>query len=508
MCQPATVLPRAVFLNPAWYNLWTTRTKENKMQTPTRIFFTLILLAGISGVFGISLSACQANVKSGNQDPNQPNIIIFMTDDQPMHTMDYMPVVQRELVDKGVNFTRAYATTPLCCPSRASIITGLFAQNTGVLTNRPGAPAFTKDEETIAVWFQEAGYRTGWLGKYFNNIDRMGIEYRPPGWDDYQILWDRDKTYEQFSYFYGYLLNNNGKLVSYGHEAEDYSTDVFTAKAREFIEVSGEQPFMLVVSYYAPHYPYDSAERHKERFTTDEEWKPHYPPNFLEEDRSDKPEWVQKLKSFHWNYAFNSDQAMLRSMLAVDEGVEEILELLEKRQIRDNTVILFLSDNGMAVGEHHIIGKDCPYEECIQIPFVVAYPRLENVPRVENKFALNIDIAPTILDFANIPIPPGLDGASLVPLLQNPQADWRDHVFIEHYQDGEADDPSGLSAMIPTYWAIRTDEWKYVEYIHGERELYDMVNDRYELNNLAGQPEHEELMQAFSAQLQPFRYEP
>lgn len=478
------------------------------MRPSIRISLTLILLAGVSGLLGLSLSSCQANAKPGNQDPDRPNIIIFMTDDQPMHTMNYMPVVQRELIDKGVNFTRAYATTPLCCPSRASIITGLFAQNTGVLTNRPGAPAFTKDEETIAVWFQQAGYRTGWIGKYFNNIDVMGIEYRPPGWDDYQILWDRDKSYEQFSFFYGYLLNNNGKLISYGREAEDYSTDVFTTKAMEFIKKSDEQPFMLVISYYAPHYPYDSAKRHEKRFTTDEDWKAHWPPNFLEEDMSDKPEWAQNLKPLHWNYALDSDQAMLRTLMSVDEGIEEILELLEKRQIRDNTVILFISDNGMSVGEHHIIGKDCPYEECIQIPFVVTYPRLENAPRAEDKFALNIDIAPTILDFANIPIPPGLDGTSLVPLLENPQADWRSHVFIEHYRDGEADDPSGLSSLIPTYWAIRTDEWKYVEYIHGERELYDMVNDRYELNNLANLPEYEELMQAFSAQLRPFRYEP
>lgn len=478
------------------------------MKNSARTFLIFTLLTVISGLFALSFSACQGNIQAGNQNPDQPNVIVFMTDDQSMHSMDYMPVVQRELIGKGVNFTRAYATTPLCCPSRASIITGLFAQNTGVLTNRPGAPAFTKDEATVAVWFKEAGYRTGWLGKYFNNIDILTLDYRPPGWDDYQILWDRDKTFEQFSFFYGYLLNNNGELVSYGHDAEDYSTDVFTKKAKEFIEKSEEQPFFLVVSYYAPHYPYDAAKRHEKRFTTDEDWKPHWPPNFIEDDMSDKPEWLQKMKKINYDYPLDSDQAMLRSLLAVDEGIDEILALLEKRQIRENTLILFVSDNGMSVGEHHIIGKDCPYEECIQIPFVVTYPRLKDTPRVDDKFALNIDIAPTLLEFANIPIPAGLDGISLVPILQNPQAPWRNHVFIEHYRDGEADDPSGLSSRIPTYWAIRTDEWKYVEYIHGERELYDMVNDRYELNNLASLPEYETLMQAFSTQLQPFRYEP
>ena len=476
------------------------------MRNSTRIVLILALLFGVAGLF--SLSACQKKAQVGNQNPDRPNIIIFMTDDQPMHTMDYMPVVQRELIDKGVNFTQAYATTPLCCPSRASIITGLFAQHTGVLTNRPGAPAFTKDKETVAVWFKQAGYRTGWIGKYFNNIDVLSLDYIPPGWDDYQVLWERDKSYDYFSFFYGYLLNDNGKLESYGLDAEDYSTDVFTEKAKTFIEASGQEPFFLVLSYYAPHYPYDSAKRHEKRFTTDEEWNPHWPPNFIEEDMSDKPVWLQEMKKIEYNYAFDSDQAMLRSLLSADEGIEQILKLLDNRQVRENTIILFISDNGMSVGEHHIIGKDCPYEECIQIPFVVTYPRLENTPRTEDKFALNIDITPTLLEFANIPIPAGLDGVSLVPLLQNPQVDWREHIFIEHYRDGEADDPSGLSATIPTYWAIRTTQWKYVEYIHGEQELYDMINDHYELENLAYLPQYAELIRGFSEQLQPFRFEP
>lgn len=477
------------------------------MQRIIRISISLSLLI-VAGLLGSSLVGCNGLEKVGNQNPSRPNIILIMTDDQPMHTMDYMPIVQKELIEKGVNFTRAYSTTPLCCPSRASIITGLFAQHTGVLTNRPGAPAFEKDEETVAVWFQEAGYRTGWLGKYLNNIDVMTIDYRPPGWDDYQVLWDRDKGYDHFSFFYGYYLNNNGKLISYGHDAEDYSSDVFTEKAKSFIKDSGEQPFLLIVSYYSPHYPYEAARRHEELFTTDEDWKPHWPPNFIEEDMSDKPEWLRTMRKIDYNYALDSDQAMLRSLISVDDGVGEILALLEKRQIRDNTIVVFMSDNGMSVGEHHIIGKDCPYEECIQIPLVVTYPRLNNVPRNENKFALNIDLASTFLEFANIPNPGGLDGVSLVPLLENPQVKWRDHVFIEHYKDGEADDPSGLSAYIPTYWAIRTDEWKYIEYIHGERELYDMINDRYELDNLASHTEYAELIKLLSGQVQPFRYEP
>lgn len=476
------------------------------MSKSIRVLMLLALLASISGFFGFSLSGCRQ--QAGNQNPQKPNIIVIMTDDQPMHTLSYMPTVQEEVVQKGVNFTKAYATTPLCCPSRASIITGLFAQHTGVLTNRPGAPAFTKDKETVAVWFKEAGYRTGWIGKYFNNIDLLPQDYIPPGWDDYQVLWDRDKTLGHFSFFYGYLLNNNGKMESYGHEAEDYSSDVFTRKAKTFIETAEEQPFFLVISYYSPHYPYEAARRHENLFKTEVEWTPHWPPNFIEEDMSDKPEWLQTMKKIDYEYALDSDQAMLRSLMSVDEGLGELLKLLDQRQIRENTILVFLSDNGLAVGEHHIIGKDCPYEECIQIPLALYHPGQDYTARNEEKFALNIDLAPTLLDLANIPIPNGLDGTSLEPLLANPETDWRDHVFIEHYKDGEADDPSGLSTRIPTYWAIRTDKWKYVEYINGDRELYDMVNDRYELENLASRPEYAELIQSFSEQIQPFRFEP
>jgi arylsulfatase A-like enzyme len=468
---------------------------------------SVLLALCVAAVAGGALAGCQ-NARPGNQNPAQPNILVIMTDDQPMHSMDYMPVLQRELIGKGVNFTRAYATTPLCCPSRASIITGLYAQHTGVLTNRPGAPAFKKNDETIAVWFKAAGYRTGWLGKYFNNIDMLPETFIPPGWDDYQVFWNRDKTYANPSFFNGYNFNENGKVVSYGMSEKEYSTDLLTRKATDFINAAGEQPFLLVVSYYAPHYPYNAAVRHEKLFTTDTDWKPHWPPNLVEEDLSDKPEWLLELKKPSVDYILDSDQAMLRSLMSVDEGIAELLQLLERRQIRENTIILFLSDNGMSVGEHHIIGKDCPYEACIQIPFVVTYPRLQNAPRSEAGFALNIDIAPTLLDLANIPIPPGLDGISLVPLLENPQVAWRDHVFIEHYRDGEADDPAGLSTLIPTYWAIRTDEWKYVEYMHGERELYNLVNDYYELENLASRPEYADLIRTLSEKLQPFRFEP
>jgi N-acetylglucosamine-6-sulfatase len=466
------------------------------------------LLLGMAGGLLLILPACSWLTKPGNQDPNKPNVILIISDDQPTHTMDYMPIVQKELVGKGINFANAYVTTPLCCPSRSSILTGLYAQHTGVLTNRPptgGAPAFKKNDATVGVWFHQAGYRTFLLGKYFNNIDLLPVDFIPPGWDDYQIFWNRDKSYANPSFFYGYNFNDNGKIISYGDKPENFSTDVLTQKTLDFINNAGDQPFFIWLGYHAPHYPYGAAVRHEKMFTTNADWKPFWPPNFLEEDRSDKPDWLRKWKAIPADYAFDSDQAILRSMMAVDDGVGKILDLLEKRQIRDNTIIIYLSDNGMAVGEHHLIGKDCPYEECIKVPFVVDYPRLIKSPRIENKFVLNIDIAPTVAELANLKIPVQVDGVSMVPLLKDTAASGRDYFFFEHYRDTEADDPSGLGTIIPSFWGIRTSHWKYVEYEDGEKELYDLVNDPYEMQNIITVPGNESITAALAEQLKTFR---
>lgn len=473
-----------------------------------KIALALMLLAFAGGVLTFSPACSVLPAATGNQDPSRPNVLLIITDDQPLYALDYMPIVQRELIQKGINFTRAYVTTPLCCPSRSSILTGLFVQNTGVLTNRPpsgGAPAFKKNDSTLGVWFQRAGYRTFMLGKYFNNIDMLPETFIPPGWDDYQIFWNRDKTYPSPSFFYGYNFNENGDIVSYGDQPEDFSTDKLTQKAMDFITAAGEDPFFIWLGYYAPHYPYGFPERHKKLFTTDADWKPYWPPNFREEDRGDKPEWLRTWKSIPTDWAFDNQQGMLRSLISADEGIGKIIDLLEKRKIRENTIIIFLSDNGMAFGEYHLIAKDCPYDVCLQVPFVVSYPNLIQSPRAEDKFVLNIDIAPTLLELANISITEELDGMSFAPLLKDPSTPWRDWFYFEHYRDTEADDPSGLGTIIPSYWGIRSNEWKYVEYENGERELYDLLNDPYEMQNLASLPEYAEWVSQLSEQLKPFR---
>jgi arylsulfatase A-like enzyme len=165
----------------------------------------------------------------------------------------------------------------------------------------------------------------------------------------------------------------------------------------------------------------------------------------------------------------------------VDDGIASIVNVLKKTGLSENTVIFFISDNGMTLGDHRFgVTKNCPYEACIKIPFIVHSPAMFD-PRTDEHLVANIDLAPTFLALAGADIPPSIDGRSLVTLLNDTQTTWREEILIEHWPTEE-----GSGAIVPEFYAVRTREWKYVEYVTGEKELYDLVNDPYELNNLSG----------------------
>jgi arylsulfatase A-like enzyme len=183
--------------------------------------------------------------------------------------------------------------------------------------------------------------------------------------------------------------------------------------------------------------------------------------------------------------------------MAVDDSVGQVVAALDDKGIRDNTIIIYMSDNGMALGDNRIFGKACPYDTCIHVPFVVSYPDKISTPRVESNMILNIDIAPTLTDLAGVPNASTFDGQSFLKLLTDPSSIWRDGFLIEQYQDDP--DEGGMTALVPSYIGFRTKEWKYVEYQTGERELYNLLDDPFELSNLAGQPKYEPTMQELSA---------
>ncbi len=428
-------------------------------------------------------------------DDSRPNIIFILTDDQPFYTVDYMPTVKNELVKNGVEFTNGFVTTPLCCPSRSSILNGEYVHNHQVYTNRMpmgGAPKF-KDLSTIATWMKDAGYATAYYGKYLNDYEDLRPEgYVPPGWDEWGVFFGKNLNYNEdtgsLQYFFDFSMSENGEIVEYPHRKDDFSADVVTRKSVNFINEARNEPFILFMGYYNPHAPYVPAPRHRETFRSDWDWTPYRPPNFNEKNISDKPDYLKDFSPMSEAELDTASKQILRSLLSVDDGVASILNALDKTGLSDKTIIVYLSDNGMTIGNHRFgVSKNCAYDECAKVPFIVYAPAYFSA-RSDDHLVANIDLAPTFVDLAGGTFPDSVNGMSLLPLLEDANTAWRDDILLEHWPTEE-----GEGSMIPQFYAVRTMEWKYVEYETGDKELYDLVNDPYELTNLAGKRKYREI---------------
>ena len=412
--------------------------------------------------------------------PQRPNVIVIMTDDQRWDELGLMPTVVDRLVARGASFANSFVTTSLCCPSRASFLSGLYAHHHGIIT-LGGAPKFHA-ESTVAVWLDLAGYRTALIGKYMNNNAILAPRI-PPGWDVWRTFADRFASFWGASLYYDYELNEHGTLVSYGHSPQDYSTDVLGAMAVEFVRQSAPGPFFLVFTPFAPHAPPLPAPRHEGAFESLELPKhPEHP----ELDVSDKPAHIRDTAGTR--EAWNDDRAvelatairskripMLESLLAVDEAIASILDALDELGIEDETVVIFTSDNGFMWTEHWLLGKLYAYEESIRVPLVIRDPRLGDEPRTIDEMVLNIDLAPTIAELAGVVPPHPIDGRSLVPLLRNEADSWREDFLIELPPWQEQ----------PAFVAVRTEKWKYIRNTGDDfEELYDLETDALEFDNL------------------------
>jgi N-acetylglucosamine-6-sulfatase len=442
----------------------------------------------------------EAPASQARLDDPRVNIIFILTDDQPYESIQFMPTVRDVLLKDGVDFENGFVTTPLCCPSRSSMLTGQYAHNHQVYTNRMpmgGAPKFD-DSSTIATWLQDAGYQTAYYGKYLNDYEVIEpYGYVPPGWNDWSVLLDAEFT--------NYNMSVNGEVVKHGEDAGDFSADVTTRNAVNFIVNSKDKPFFMLVGYYNPHSPYSWAERHDGQFKGGAALRaePYRNPSFMEEDRSDKPQYLQDLNSISVEKVDITYRQILRSLLSVDDGVASVLSALNKTGLSDKTVIVFLSDNGMTIGDHGFgITKNCPHEACIRVPYIFYAPAL--FPgRVESRYAANIDLAPTFAELAGGSYPDTVNGVSLLPLLRNESnIPWRTDLLFEHWPTED-----GVGSLIPEFYAVRNNEWKYVEYSTGEVELYDLINDPYELQSVAGEEKYVEVQKELSVRLQELKKE-
>jgi arylsulfatase A-like enzyme len=272
----------------------------------------------------------------------------------------------------------------------------------------------------------------------------------------------------------------------------------------DYISRECDKPFMLTLAYYNPHSPYFWADRHDPQYrrTGALQAEPYRPPNFMEEDVSDKPQYLQDLNPIPVEKIDISYKQILRSILSVDDGVASVLNALDKTGLDEKTVIFFITDNGLTVGDHRFgLTKNCVYEACARIPFIVYAPAMFP-PRTDSHLVANIDLAPTFAELGGATAPANVNGRSLVPLLDNPNADWRDAILIEHWPTED-----GVGSKIPEFHAVRTVEWKYVEYVTGEKELYDLRNDPYEMENIADQPGYAEIQGELKMRLDELKKE-
>jgi len=443
----------------------------------------------------------------------RPNVLIILSDDQRYDTMDYMPRTRARIFAEGVTFSSAYITTPLCCPSRSSILTGMYAHKHGVRLN-----PIPLRKETFVERLKKNGYFTGQVGKYLNSWDgsartEFDVWVAGPG---------------GAAHYFNPRLNVNGSWTAH----QGYLTQVLRDYAMEFLKRAAQQekPFVLLFSPNAPHFAYPPSGgtprgpldlaffmRPPEPAPGDERLyeglPPHRPPSFNKLDPSTKPRWFRSLLPLTTDLIAQIDafrRKQLQSLNALDQAIDSLLTALAGQGKLDQTLVVYLSDNGHFWGEHGIAwGKNAVYEESSRVPFAVRYPPLASRPRVESRLVANIDLAPTIYELAGLPIPPDVDGRSLVPLLDpaRPRTPsglpWREELLIE----GWASTPAQELGWAP-YAAIHTGRQVYVETEGDRSELYDLTADPYQLHNQAGNAAYSATVADLKARLQRLRPSP
>jgi N-acetylglucosamine-6-sulfatase len=418
-------------------------------------------------------------------DAKRPNVILVLTDDQRHDAMGCAghPFLKTPHMDRlareGVRFTRAFVTTSLCSPSRASFLTGAHAHKHGVWNNRGGDP-----DSALAQWpalLKKAGYETAYIGKW-----HMAKHDRP------RAGFDRWVSFRGQGRYSGNRLNVDGKAVA----TTEYVTDVLTDHAVEFLSKERDRPFAMILSHKAVHGPFTPAQRHARLFE-DETIKLELHPG---EKLDEKPQWGRK-RPKDWEALI---RGYLRSLVAVDESVGRVLEELDRQKITDDTIVIFTSDNGYFFGEHGgLWDKRAAYEPSIRIPLLMRYSRKVPPGTTNDDLVLNLDVAPTLLELCGVDIPQTVQGRSWMGALRGERG--RDSFLYEYFRERDVrfDRPSVI--------ALRTREWKLITYPERTNgvtvELYDMRSDVDELHNLALAPAHQATVKRLRAELEKRKVE-
>jgi len=430
-------------------------------------------------VAAVALAAAVAAPPPASDVPDpRPDVLIVLTDDQTLDTLftdpPAMPWFQGQLEDPADHwlwFPRAVVSTPLCCPSRATILTGRYDVQTGVRNNGEGQNL--DDTNTLPVWLHDAGYYTGLVGKYLNFYPWGRAPFIPPGWD----RWFAKENADESTAYFDFDIVDQGLPRHYGAAPENYATDVLGSQAVRFVEgAPADQPWFLYFAPNAPHLPWIPAPRHAGAF---DGVRPPIPPLPVLNDVDGKPSYVAALpaKTEADRQAYiEADRNERAMLLSVDEWFHRIVDAIAARGDLENTVIVFMTDNGYTFGLHRLDGKRYPYTPSIGVPFAIRTPwaSAATVPDLVS----NVDVAGTIAGLAGVE--PGLaqEGIDLGPVLRGEPLPSRAGIFL---------DWGGDQDFVPPWEGIRTNRYLYVHNADGFEELY-LSRDSYQLDNVARDP--------------------
>jgi arylsulfatase A-like enzyme len=457
------------------------------------------------------------------------NVVFILTDDMTSSELAGMPNVQSLIAAQGTTFNRAYVSFPLCCPSRATMMSGLYMHNHGVRGNFPPNGSWFKfrplESNDLPVWLQDDGYYNVHIGKYMNFYSIVnGTLPVPPGWNEWYGKLSEDALYFDYQLIEKTTLNSTPRLTFYGDQASDYQTDIFRDRAVDFVhDYTSGQPYWLNLWFNSPHGPFAPAPRDLFRLAGSPLPKL---PAFNEKDISDKPKWFQRqirkpLTKKQIKVIENERRRQQEQLLSVDQAVGELIQALQSRGVLDDTFIIFTSDNGFFRGEHRIAsGKYLPYDPSARVPLLIRGP---GIPRggFSDELVWNGDIAQTIDQIASGVENPTVDARSFLPYAEDPARRSTRPILLEgdtgpggtgaesarasaararaarvgiagkrgvHNLEQE---PNAIKSAAnntdtaPAFRSIRTDRYEYTVYANGQTELYDMWRDPAQLRSLA-----------------------
>lgn len=416
-------------------------------------------VAAVAAAAGMLLSAAQALAA------DRPNILFVLTDDQHFALFDVMPNMQKLIVQEGASFTHAFFNDPLCCPSRASMMSGLYAHNHGVVSNN-GKPFAEVDSRSVAPWLESAGYRTIIVGKYLNVFDGT-----PPGWDIFEV----SRGAGALGHYYGPKLHLNGRVTK--HPDTAYTTTVYTDRAIAHIKDAVEDgvPFFLWLSYHAPHVPPKPEPKYQAALATLR--IPRLPSlNAMIRNGAAYtqrgPQSASDIDKLDGDY-----RTQARAALSIDDGIARLVATLTSEGVLNNTYIIVTTDNGWNPGYHRLSrAKGYPYDEVLKMPLFVRGPGVAKGSRID-ALTINADMGPTMAGLAGARYSSTVDARSLADVLLGRARSTR-QVQPIFYEEGTA------NRTTPSYRGLRSRKYLYVEYDTGEKELFDMDSDPYQLDNI------------------------